>query len=117
MSSIQIIIHRGMSIGETMVGGGYNSTARKIPPPSSTPSAAYPNPTLSLSSPMHVTNSRIQMSILHEFITAVPTAEPEPITHNYIQSGEADMGFTYDELSVFGRLRKNYKLGPWGTFE
>jgi NAD+ synthase (glutamine-hydrolysing) len=58
-----------------------------------------------------------QMPILHEFITAVPTAELEPITHNYVQSDEADMGFTYDELSVFGRLRKNYKLGPWGTFE
>lgn len=26
------------------------------------------------------------------------------------------MGFTYDELSVFGRLRKNDKLGPWSAF-
>ena len=26
------------------------------------------------------------------------------------------MGLTYDELSAFGRLRKNYKLGPWGTY-
>ena len=24
---------------------------------------------------------------------------------------------TYDELSVFGRLREAYKLGPWGTWE
>jgi hypothetical protein len=26
------------------------------------------------------------------------------------------MGFTYDELSTFGRLRKNDKLGPWGAY-
>lgn len=24
---------------------------------------------------------------------------------------------TYDELSVFGRLREAYKLGPWGMWE
>jgi NAD+ synthase (glutamine-hydrolysing) len=58
-----------------------------------------------------------KLPILHDFITAVPTAELEPITHNYVQSDEADMGFTYDELSVFGKLRKNHKLGPWGAFE
>lgn len=58
-----------------------------------------------------------QLPILHDFITAVPTAELEPITQNYVQSDEADMGFTYDELSIFGKLRKNHKLGPWGAFE
>lgn len=58
-----------------------------------------------------------KLPILDDFITAVPTAELEPITRNYVQSDEADMGFTYDELSVFGKLRKNHKLGPWGTFE
>ncbi|KAI4277554.1 MAG: hypothetical protein LQ337_001676 [Flavoplaca oasis] len=26
------------------------------------------------------------------------------------------MGITYDELSMFGRLRKNDKLGPWGAY-
>lgn len=26
------------------------------------------------------------------------------------------MGITYEELSVFGRLRKNDKLGPWGSY-
>jgi len=57
------------------------------------------------------------MPILNDFITAVPTAELEPITKDYVQSDEADMGFTYDELSVFGKLRKNDKLGPWGAFE
>jgi len=27
------------------------------------------------------------------------------------------MGITYTELSVFGRLRKINKLGPWGMWE
>ena len=47
---------------------------------------------------------------------ATPTAELEPITESYVQADEADMGMTYDELSVYGRLRKNEKLGPYGMF-
>ncbi|KAI1136372.1 putative glutamine dependent NAD+ synthetase [Hypoxylon sp. FL0543] len=54
---------------------------------------------------------------LHDFLTAVPTAELEPITETYVQSDEADMGMTYDELTVFGRLRKVDKLGPYGMFQ
>ena len=64
----------------------------------------------------------------------MPTAELEPITEDYVQADEADMvrsmllpaspfadfelsqGMTYDELSVYGRLRKNEKLGPYGMF-
>ncbi|KAF6233786.1 hypothetical protein HO173_007998 [Letharia columbiana] len=38
----------------------------------------------------------------HYFIEATPTAESEPITKNYVQSDEIDMGMTYDELSKFG---------------
>lgn len=34
-----------------------------------------------------------------------------------IQSDEEEMGMTYDELSIFGRLRKVGKLGPWGMYE
>ncbi|SPO27707.1 probable QNS1 - Glutamine-dependent NAD Synthetase [Ustilago trichophora] len=56
------------------------------------------------------------LPILHSFLTAVPTAELEPITENYVQADEADMGMTYDELSVFGRLRKNLKCGPYSMF-
>ncbi|KAL0640035.1 glutamine-dependent NAD(+) synthetase [Maublancomyces gigas] len=59
---------------------------------------------------------KFEIPMLDDFLTAIPTAELEPITKTYVQSDEADMGFTYDELSVFGRLRKNDKLGPWGTF-
>ncbi|KAI9870352.1 MAG: glutamine-dependent NAD(+) synthetase, partial [Pleopsidium flavum] len=54
---------------------------------------------------------------LHEFLTAVPTAELEPIKETYVQSDEVDMGMTYDELTTFGRLRKVHKLGPFGMFQ
>jgi hypothetical protein len=47
----------------------------------------------------------------------VPTAELEPILESYVQSDKADMGMTYDELTIFGRLRKVQKLGPYGMFQ
>lgn len=56
------------------------------------------------------------MSYLCRFIDAVPTAELEPITQDYVQADEADMGMTYEELSVFGRLRKQDKCGPYSMF-
>ncbi|KAJ7733229.1 hypothetical protein DFH07DRAFT_871007 [Mycena maculata] len=56
------------------------------------------------------------LPILASFLDAVPTAELEPITETYVQADEADMGMTYDELSVFGRLRKIEKCGPYSTF-
>ena len=59
---------------------------------------------------------QFEIPILHDFLTAVPTAELEPITKEYVQSDEADMGMTYDELSVFGRLRKVEKCGPYSMF-
>lgn len=57
-----------------------------------------------------------QLEILSEFLEATPTAELEPITENYVQSDEIDMGMTYEELSVFGRLRKVDKCGPKSMF-
>lgn len=33
-----------------------------------------------------------------------------------MQSDEVDMGMTYDELSVFGNLRKVEKCGPYSMF-
>jgi NAD+ synthase (glutamine-hydrolysing) len=56
------------------------------------------------------------LPILDSFLNATPTAELEPITKTYVQSDEADMGMTYDELSVFGRLRKVDKCGPYSAF-
>ncbi|KAK0766879.1 hypothetical protein N5P37_000608 [Trichoderma harzianum] len=61
-------------------------------------------------------SKNFDMPILDEFYHAIPTAELEPITENYVQSDEADMGMTYDELSRFGTLRKQNKLGPYGMF-
>ncbi|KAI1936225.1 glutamine-dependent NAD(+) synthetase [Ophidiomyces ophidiicola] len=58
-----------------------------------------------------------QLPILKEFLNATPTAELEPITKDYVQADEVDMGMTYDELSTFGICRKVLKLGPYGMFE
>ncbi|KAI5960676.1 QNS1 [Candida pseudojiufengensis] len=60
--------------------------------------------------------TNFKLPILHEFLTAVPTAELEPITKDYVQSDEIDMGMTYDELSRFGTLRKVDKCGPLAMF-
>lgn len=56
------------------------------------------------------------LPVLESFLTATPTAELEPITKDYVQSDEADMGLTYDELSIFGRLRKIDRAGPYSMF-
>ncbi|ODV83465.1 hypothetical protein CANARDRAFT_9526 [[Candida] arabinofermentans NRRL YB-2248] len=56
------------------------------------------------------------LPVLREFVDATPTAELEPITDTHVQSDEADMGFTYEELSVLGRLRKVDKCGPYSMF-
>lgn len=56
------------------------------------------------------------LPILAAFLDAPATAELEPITSEYVQSDEADMGMTYNELSVFGRLRKLDKCGPYSMF-
>jgi NAD+ synthase (glutamine-hydrolysing) len=60
--------------------------------------------------------AKFEMPILREFLDAVPTAELEPITENYVQSDEADMGMTYDDLSRYGRLRKVDRCGPYSMF-
>ena len=49
---------------------------------------------------------------LAEVEKAPPTAELEPIRENYVQTDEEDMGMTYEELGVYGRLRKIARLGP-----
>jgi len=41
---------------------------------------------------------------------APPTAELEPITADYTQVDEVDMGMTYAELANYGRLRKVDKV-------
>ncbi|KAJ3049246.1 glutamine-dependent NAD(+) synthetase, partial [Quaeritorhiza haematococci] len=57
-----------------------------------------------------------QFAMLKSFLDAPPTAELEPITAEYTQKDEVDMGMTYAELSVFGTLRKIGRCGPYGMF-
>ncbi|CCF58117.1 hypothetical protein KAFR_0D04690 [Kazachstania africana CBS 2517] len=61
-------------------------------------------------------STEYNMPILDSFLNATPTAELEPITEDYVQSDEIDMGMTYEELSVFGYLRKVEKCGPYSMF-
>ncbi|XP_078148812.1 glutamine-dependent NAD(+) synthetase-like isoform X1 [Carex rostrata] len=48
---------------------------------------------------------------------APPTAELEPIRSDYSQLDEVDMGMTYEELSVYGRLRKIFRCGPVAMYQ
>ncbi|XP_004300490.1 PREDICTED: glutamine-dependent NAD(+) synthetase [Fragaria vesca subsp. vesca] len=54
---------------------------------------------------------------LADIEAAPPTAELEPIRSNYSQLDEVDMGMTYEELSVYGRLRKIFRCGPMSMFK
>jgi len=54
---------------------------------------------------------------LDNILDAPPTAELEPLQAGQLaQLDEVDMGMTYKELSVFGRLRKQSKAGPFTMF-
>jgi len=55
--------------------------------------------------------------ILRGIADQPPTAELEPITDEYTQQDEADMGMTYEELSIYGRLRKVSRCGPVSMFK
>ncbi|XP_030622298.1 glutamine-dependent NAD(+) synthetase [Chanos chanos] len=58
-----------------------------------------------------------QLSALKSIMAAPPTAELEPLTDGQVsQTDESDMGMTYSELSVIGRLRKISKCGPYSMF-
>jgi NAD+ synthase (glutamine-hydrolysing) len=54
---------------------------------------------------------------LAEIEAAPPTAELEPIRSDYSQLDEVDMGMTYEELSVYGRMRKIFRCGPVSMFK
>ncbi|ROL41207.1 Glutamine-dependent NAD(+) synthetase [Anabarilius grahami] len=60
---------------------------------------------------------RFQLTALISILDSPPTAELEPLTDGkVVQTDEADMGMTYSELSVIGRLRKISKCGPYSMF-
>jgi NAD+ synthase (glutamine-hydrolysing) len=54
---------------------------------------------------------------LAAIVAAPPSAELEPLTDTHTQTDEEDMGFTYDELGMFGRLRKLDLCGPVSMYE
>ena len=57
---------------------------------------------------------------IREIADSKPTAELRPLSdeegRNYSQLDEDDMGMTYDELSIYGKLRKIYRCGPVSMF-
>uniref|UniRef100_H3B705 Glutamine-dependent NAD(+) synthetase n=1 Tax=Latimeria chalumnae TaxID=7897 RepID=H3B705_LATCH len=58
-----------------------------------------------------------QLTALRSIMSAPPTAELEPLRAGQVsQTDEADMGMTYAELSVYGRLRKIGACGPYSMF-
>lgn len=60
---------------------------------------------------------QFQLTSLRGILAAPPTAELEPLTNGQVsQTDEADMGMTYSELSVIGRLRKISRCGPFSMF-
>ncbi|KAJ1974058.1 glutamine-dependent NAD(+) synthetase [Dimargaris cristalligena] len=59
---------------------------------------------------------KYQLPLYDQFLEATPSAELVPFSATYVQSDEAEMGMTYDELSVFGRLRKVARCGPVAMF-
>ncbi|KAM7020205.1 glutamine-dependent NAD(+) synthetase [Passerculus sandwichensis] len=58
-----------------------------------------------------------QLTALRSIMSAPPTAELEPLVDGQVaQTDEADMGMTYAELSIYGKLRKVGKAGPYSMF-
>ena len=59
----------------------------------------------------------LNIPVLKEIYHAPPTAELEPLLDGQIQqTDEQEMGMTYDELSMFGSLRKVNKCGPYSMY-
>ncbi|XP_019375000.1 PREDICTED: glutamine-dependent NAD(+) synthetase isoform X3 [Gavialis gangeticus] len=58
-----------------------------------------------------------QLTALRSILSAPPTAELEPLADGQVsQIDEMDMGMTYAELSIYGKLRKVAKAGPYSMF-
>lgn len=58
-----------------------------------------------------------KLPALKSIYEAPPTAELEPLKDGQLaQLDEVDMGMTYDELSVYGKLRKQECCGPYSMF-
>ena len=53
-----------------------------------------------------------KIDVLQDILDQKPTAELEPITSEYSQTDEEDIGITYQDISYLGMLRKEKNLGP-----
>jgi NAD+ synthase (glutamine-hydrolysing) len=65
---------------------------------------------------IHYAQHAFHLDILASFLTATPSAELIPNQDGRVQSDEEEMGMSYDELAVFGRLRKVERHGPLSMF-
>jgi len=54
---------------------------------------------------------------LKSIVEAPPTAELVPITEDYKQTDEEDMGMTYEELGVYGKMRNIVRCGPVSMYQ
>ena len=65
-------------------------------------------------------SKELDCPLLEEIAEAPPSAELQPINaeenSTYTQTDEDDMGMTYEELGVFGYLRKVQNCGPVSMF-
>lgn len=60
---------------------------------------------------------KFNLPILDDILEQPPTAELEPLQDGQVaQTDEEDMGMTYDELSLYGKLRKQHACGPYSMF-
>ncbi|KAK6535825.1 glutamine-dependent NAD(+) synthetase [Arthrobotrys megalospora] len=57
------------------------------------------------------------LPVLQTFLDAKPSGELQPITEDYCQDDEKDLGMSYDELAAFASCRKNERLGAVSMFE
>lgn len=61
-------------------------------------------------------NDELKIKALDGVLNIIPSAELRPQIDNKLQSDEDDMGLTYEELSIMGRLRKDFRSGPVSMF-
>ncbi|XP_014207604.1 probable glutamine-dependent NAD(+) synthetase isoform X2 [Copidosoma floridanum] len=60
---------------------------------------------------------KYRIPALDDILEALPTAELEPLQSGQLaQLDEVDMGMTYNDLGIFGRLRKQNCAGPFSMF-
>lgn len=60
---------------------------------------------------------KFKIPIIEDIVGAPPTAELEPLSDGQLtQTDEEDMGMTYEELSHFGKLRKQENCGPFSMY-